>query len=257
AAPVDSDGDGMPDAWEEENGLDPQNANDRNLTDAEGFTNLERYLNSLVEHITKAQNEGGVLEGIILEPEPVEESYEISALTADATRTSFGYGMTIANMSGGSYNVRNEYFGVGRDQQHIVSLPIGAAIKWIKVTGYPRYAGANYDDASLVELNGAEYAAGVHALTKAASEASPETFEVTLSEPAENTLTMTWKGNNPWMKMWLFTTESAGIEDVAADRSELYADDPDAPWFNLQGMRVAEPLAPGIYIRNGRKHLVR
>lgn len=254
-APVDSDNDGMPDAWELENGLDPNNPNDRNLTDAQGFTNLEHYLNSLVEHITEAQNEGGVMEGITLEPEPVEDSYEISAVTADASRTSFGYGMTISNLAGGGYNVRNEFFGVGRDQQHIISLPLGATIKWVKVTGYPRYSGSNYDVASLTELNGKEYAAGVYALSKNASEAAPETFEVTLAEPASNSLTMTWKGNNPWMKMWLYTTDSSGIEDVAADR---YDDiDDNAPWYNLQGIRVSEPLAPGIYVHNGKKHLVR
>lgn len=255
AAPADTDRDGMPDEWETANGLDPQNPNDRNLTGADGYTHLERYLNSLVESITEAQNEGGVMEGVFLEPEPVEESYEISGSTADASRTSFGYGITVSNLAGGGYNVRNEYFGCGRDQQHIITLPIGAEIKWVKVTGFPRYAGDNFDAASLTELNGNEYAAGTYALSKNATQAAPETFEVDLSEPAANTLTMTWKGNNPWMKLWLYTTDSSGIEDVAADRED--SEDADSPWYNLQGMRVSEPLAPGIYIRNGKKHVIR
>ena len=48
SAPVDSDGDGMPDVWEEAHGLDPKNAADRNgcLVDA-SFTNLESYLNGM------------------------------------------------------------------------------------------------------------------------------------------------------------------------------------------------------------------
>ncbi len=48
-APADSDRDGMPDAWEIDNGLDPD-TQDNNGTDLspEGYTNLEVYLNSLV-----------------------------------------------------------------------------------------------------------------------------------------------------------------------------------------------------------------
>lgn len=48
-APDDSDHDGMPDAWEVKHGLSPNNAEDRNGLDlsAEGYTNLEMYLNEL------------------------------------------------------------------------------------------------------------------------------------------------------------------------------------------------------------------
>lgn len=60
-APVDTDGDGMPDEWETENGLDPNNPEDGKIMGEDGYTNLENYLNSLVAHITEAQNEGGVM----------------------------------------------------------------------------------------------------------------------------------------------------------------------------------------------------
>lgn len=43
---VDEDHDGMPNEWEERNNLDPNNADDRNFLNAEGYTNLELYLNS-------------------------------------------------------------------------------------------------------------------------------------------------------------------------------------------------------------------
>ena len=56
----DTDQDGMPDEWEIANGLDPNNPDDANLytLDAEKgwYTNVEVYLNCLVEHIVKAQN---------------------------------------------------------------------------------------------------------------------------------------------------------------------------------------------------------
>src|SRR5207237_6812913 len=45
----DSDMDGMPDDWEIKNGLNPKNASDASLDkDNDGYTNIEEYLNSVV-----------------------------------------------------------------------------------------------------------------------------------------------------------------------------------------------------------------
>lgn len=46
-APIDSDGDGIPDDWERANGLNPKDPNDAKRLAADGFTHLEKYLNSL------------------------------------------------------------------------------------------------------------------------------------------------------------------------------------------------------------------
>ena len=46
-SPTDSDSDGMPDSWESANGLDLNNANDRNNIGSDGYTMLETYLNSI------------------------------------------------------------------------------------------------------------------------------------------------------------------------------------------------------------------
>jgi hypothetical protein len=49
--PVDTDHDGMPDDWELNSGLDPQNASDGNGDfDKDGYTNIEEYLHSLSPH---------------------------------------------------------------------------------------------------------------------------------------------------------------------------------------------------------------
>jgi hypothetical protein len=45
---IDSDGDGMPDAWEEMMGLDPRDPSDRNRVHSSGYTMLEWYLNGPV-----------------------------------------------------------------------------------------------------------------------------------------------------------------------------------------------------------------
>jgi hypothetical protein len=47
--PADSDHDGMPDDWEKAHGLNPNDASDANKDlNGDGYTNLEKYLNSLV-----------------------------------------------------------------------------------------------------------------------------------------------------------------------------------------------------------------
>ncbi len=46
---IDSDGDGIPDKWELKQKLDPKHAADANKLSSSGYTNLERYLNSLAK----------------------------------------------------------------------------------------------------------------------------------------------------------------------------------------------------------------
>lgn len=47
AAPLDTDHDGMPDAWEIKNKLNPNDATDGSKVAADGYTMLEKYLNSI------------------------------------------------------------------------------------------------------------------------------------------------------------------------------------------------------------------
>ena len=69
-AGYDTDGDGMPDAWEIANGLDPSDAKDGQkitLDPTGGYTNVEVYINSIVEHIMKGGNADAI--------DPVDEYY--------------------------------------------------------------------------------------------------------------------------------------------------------------------------------------
>lgn len=51
-APIDSDGDGIPDEWEKKNGLNPTDPKDGAIYSLDSsYTNLELYINGLVEHL--------------------------------------------------------------------------------------------------------------------------------------------------------------------------------------------------------------
>lgn len=51
-APKDTDVDGMPDEWEKNNGLNPNDARDRNIIEEDGYTILEKYLNSIEKSLS-------------------------------------------------------------------------------------------------------------------------------------------------------------------------------------------------------------
>ena len=53
---------------------------------------------------------------------------------------------------------------------------------------------------------------------------------------------------------YLGSGDPSGIGSVAAEK---VAEDPNAPIYNLQGIRVENPETPGIYIQNGKKFVVR
>ena len=55
-APIDSDHDGIPDAWEIANGLNPSDSTDGNNIATNGYTMLEEYLNSLVAPVNLPVN---------------------------------------------------------------------------------------------------------------------------------------------------------------------------------------------------------
>ncbi len=253
-APADTDGDGIPDEWERANGLDPENAADGNSYNSEGYTMLEVYLASIVEHITEAQNTGGTVEGAIVEYEPVEDFYIIDNTTREGSTWSFGHGISVSTANGG-YTTSGDLVGYGRDMQHVYTLPGGATIRWARFEGRGRYATSSYTDAHLVEFNGAQYPEGTYSLRKptGSSDTENSTFDVSLGDGVINNLTMTWKGNNPLMRVTLYTTENSGVNDVAVDIDDYY----DDGWYNLQGIRFETPTTPGLYIHKGKKILIK
>lgn len=54
-APIDSDQDGIPDSWETSNNLNPNLSNDREYNLSRYYTDIEVYINSLVDNLVKSQ----------------------------------------------------------------------------------------------------------------------------------------------------------------------------------------------------------
>lgn len=264
-AELDTDGDGMPDEWEKAHGLNPNSAADGNLVNEEGYTMLEVYLAELVEDITLAQVEGGEVEGGIMTVDPVKDTYIISYATRVGTGTAwtgmFNDGISLTNTAGGSYSwYRSLYMRFARDHQHYIALPQGAEIYRVEIEGKGRYAASgNYDVVSLVELNGDTFSPGTYTLpdNKASEDGK---IDATLAIPARNSLTMTFKDNNPDISVITLHARQAvsGIDDITVSEDEDYRS-LDPAWYNLQGVNLGleQPTAPGIYINRGRKVLVK
>ena len=59
----------MPDEWEKEHGLNANDAADRNLRNAEGYTALEVYLNGLMGELLDDDFTSGITQAVTEKPE--------------------------------------------------------------------------------------------------------------------------------------------------------------------------------------------
>ncbi|WP_125185441.1 T9SS type A sorting domain-containing protein [Botryobacter ruber] len=79
AAPVDTDKDGIPDTWETTNNLDPNNAEDAKVIGTDGYTPLERYLNSIVPSGVTAIGDEVAANDFVVYPNPVTDKVFFSS----------------------------------------------------------------------------------------------------------------------------------------------------------------------------------
>lgn len=263
-APVDTDGDGMPDEWEKANGLDPNDAADGNAL-VDGYTNLEIYMNSLVADIMEQGNKDGKLlsgnleaddEGIEIPDDPnvpVSKQYEISKDTyesGDSETYYFSDGITITNGNSKSYQTGNEScIKFSKGVQYTINLPNGVKIGSMAVTGYCNYPN---NDGSFAEINGEDGSGYVFPMKN--PDAVVVTHNIEFATPVEDAITFTPQGDQLVLK-FILNSSTTAIEDIEADILAPVSEDHRI--FNLQGVEVKNPTVPGIYIRNGKKFVVK
>ena len=171
ASDFDTDGDGMPDIWEEANGLNPNDPSDGSAytLDAKGwYTNLEVYCNALVEEEVKKENADAestvdeyfptvaYVEGVPyygaeptnIDPQPGDDtkvSYTIAQSTYqyDQTVTDwvFANGIMVSNSKDKSYSKGNENgIKYSANVTYTITLPADVTINEAILTGYDNYA---------------------------------------------------------------------------------------------------------------------
>lgn len=263
----DTDGDGIPDEWENRWGLDPNDATDAKkfTMDPNGYyTNLEMYANSLVENIMKdgladgeANYEEYWPELKVIEPEQPggeEVTLYIGKSTNTGTNTSASwtfltndYTVTVDNVNSKSYSTGNED-GVkySANTQYTINIPAGLFVKEAKFEGYDNYAGM---DAYIFEVNGQEYGETDYVFPMKIGSSYVKTTQTVSVNNASGPMTFTPKGKQV---VWAITltavkaTEVGAVNDVQSRKSDAV--------YNIAGQRVNSSYN-GFVIKNGKKYV--
>ena len=246
-APVDTDGDGMPDDWEDAHGLDKTKAADGNIVTDSGYTNLEIYLNSLVADITEQQNADGELQGRIVNVgEDVRTEYEISGQTSNGDWT-FAGGLKV-NQTGTPATGSNGTIKYSGNKKYTITLPENVPIDQVTIYGYCNSDG---NESYLAELAGKTYSSTDYIFPARDANPSSVTHTIKLDTPISNTLTFTTGGSSQaCYKITMHIATTTGIQSINFKREK------DDYFYNLQGVRVTNPTK-GIYIHNGKKVVIK
>ena len=245
-APKDTDGDGMPDEWELANALDATDPNDGKTIGADGYSNLENYLNSLVADITEAQNDGGTpLENAISESEETAiTSLEIVPETANGDWTfSNGCSMTMSTAkdyaTSSSCGIKSIKYS--NNVTYTIHLPEGISISSIDFQGF-----ANDDNADgyLAELNGKTFGSTDYVFpSRTGGEAV--SYKIELENSVSGSISMKFV-KQVGMRITLNVAAPTGIAPISIDI------DQNAKSFNLKGQLVGKNNK-GIIIKKGKK----
>lgn len=252
-ASTDTDGDGIPDTWEDANNLDMNDATDGAKVSSDGYTNLELYLNSLVATITTSELEGGEVMGIDINEgsEPVSNEYELSPQTCDGS-WGFSNGFSITTNKGYSTGGACGISGIkySKNTQYTINIPTGITIAKAEITGYSNIDG---ETAYLGELNSTTYSETEYVFP-ARTDNTTATHTITLANPATATLTFTPKGQQVVWIIKLYPNAVTGITDIkpiVISSNNIYT---------IDGRKVnsdVESLGKGIYIINHKKIAVK
>ena len=246
AAPVDTDGDGMPDEWEKSNGLDPSDPSDGKTIGTDGYSNLENYLNSLVADITEKQNEGGELLGFVEEEEetPVASTYDLTPEIANGDWT-FSNGFSITNGSGKGYSPGSSCgingIKYSNNVEYAIQIPDGISITGIDIQGY-----CNEDnvDGYLSKLGSKTFESTDYVFPSRTGGVSV-THNIALDQPAQGSIGFKFV-KQQCVRITLHTDASTSITTIVSPTdSETY--------FDLGGRRTKGQK--GLVITKGKKEV--
>ena len=245
-APKDTDGDGMPDEWELANALDATDPNDGKTIGADGYSNLENYLNSLVADITEAQNAGGTpLENAISESEETAiTSLEIVPETANGDWT-FSNGCSMTMSTAKDYSTSSscgiKSIKYSNNVTYTIHLPEGISISSIDFQGF-----ANDDNADgyLAELNGKTFSATDYVFPSRIG-GKAVSYNIEFENSVSGSISMKFV-KQVGMRITLNVAAPTGIVPISIDI------DQNAKSFNLIGQLVGKNNK-GIIIKKGKK----
>lgn len=284
-APLDTDGDGMPDEWEKKYGLDPNDAADRNKYNLDShhyYTNLEVYCNSLVEDLIKAQNAGGIttVDGAFEEYYPDYQNGETEVTkviyahpdgSTKANRLTWEDGATLTITSKPdktlvpatpiTYNGNATYGKSIKTSNGVTNTfccPEGKVATAVTFISYvnsssiskPCYwrevAGVTYDDATATLMQSAQDAA------------NPDV--ITFSLPNLSQFTFTNTGIQPCFMMEVAMTDATSAKGVQATAGakatkNVYSVSGQLLISNASEAQIAA-LCKGVYIISGKKVVI-
>jgi hypothetical protein len=277
----DTDGDGMPDAWETANGLNPNDSSDGSaytLDTVKFYSNLEVYANSLVQDIMLDGNDDAV--------DPAKEYYpaytkadgtHVDAINTlgvtsgggDAAATVYTLAQSTNNASGNtssSYafndgftitNSNSKSYATGKEDgikfsagvKYTINIPAALKVTKMVIRGYDNYADV---DSYLAELNGVSYEATTYVWPmKNGSNYVMASHTIEFDSPIASTITFTPQGKQV---VWAFDltciSSTVGIESVVQKEADNKRN------FNLLGQPVSSDYK-GLVIRNGKLILVK
>ena len=279
-AKADTDGDGMPDEWESTNGLNPNDAADGNATtlSAEGYTNLEVYMNSLVADITAAQNDGGTVEGQDDVPQSLYDSSDDNKTTSYSIQnedSNVGPGMSITSVNGitltfdnadwtigGSKSAATTVDGVNLTGKYATTTSTGNFVSFATTASgeLTIFLGGGIATNKKVEMVEGETGLTGYVLSTGAEIASGTSPAVTIDAydgikyNLESGKTYNFRATGTKWRLAGFryiTNESSGI--TSARYNDIKS---ESPLYNLNGIEVTNP-SKGIYIQDGKKIIVK
>jgi hypothetical protein len=267
ACPKDTDQDGMPDAWETANGLNPNNASDSNTLNNNGYTMLEVYMNSLVSGIMTAGSEGGIAGGYTVGSTSNTSKVTLSQSTYNGasgavSSWTFNDGYSITNASSKAYASGSE-LGIkfSNGIPFTVTLPAGITVDTVKFVGYDNYAAT---DSYISELNGTTYGSTNYVFTQKTSSGTYTvcTNTIPLTTPASGSFTFSIAGNQTVLYLVLSTRTSTGLkgQTVLSNDPNVLVDVYKLNGIqirkNIQRYKATEGLNNGIYIVDKQKVVV-